>query len=385
MLKFKPMKWDVVIIRLSFVAVLAAVGYLLNPLANTTHLNLEPASKERQLISGALGVLFALFIIGFEMRARKASLRTLIGAAIGSILGIVGAYLIGMLITAQDLNTLGGMRTFLTIVLACFMGYVGLMVGAAKGDYLDLSALGGIFSDKNVKRDYKILDTSVIIDGRIADVAETGFVGGTLIIPNFILAELQQVADSADSSKRQRGRRGLDMLQRLRNNSKLDIQIVETDFPAVKEVDLKLIELGKQLDAVIVTNDFNLNKVSQLRGVQVLNINELANALKPVVLPGEAMRVFVLKEGKEYNQGVAYLDDGTMVVVDNARRLIGKTADIAVTSVLQTTAGKMIFGRLWEDKDEHHESSIGIHDSRSLGFKTATRELRQTTIIEELK
>ena len=141
------------------------------------------------------------------------------------------------------------------------------------------------------------------------------------------------------------------MLNRLQNNSSLDIQIVETDFPAVREVDLKLIELGKQLDAVIVTNDFNLNKVSQLRGVSVLNINELANALKPVVLPGEAMRVFILKEGKEYNQGVAYLDDGTMVVVDNARRLIGKNADIAVTSVLQTTAGKMIFGRLWEEPE----------------------------------
>jgi uncharacterized protein YacL len=216
-------------------------------------------------------------------------------------------------------------------------------------------------------------------------VAETGFLGGTLIIPNFILAELQQVADSPDSSKRQRGRRGLDMLQRLRNNSKLDIQIVETDFPAVKEVDLKLIELGKQLDAVIVTNDFNLNKVSQLRGVSVLNINELANALKPVVLPGEAMRVFILKEGKEYNQGVAYLDDGTMVVVDNARRLIGKTADISVTSVLQTTAGKMIFGRLWEDKhDENGESSLSIHDSRSMGFRKGTRDLRQATIVEEI-
>jgi uncharacterized protein YacL len=173
------------------------------------------------------------------------------------------------------------------------------------------------------------------------------------------------------------------MLQRLRNNSKLDIQILETDFPAVKEVDLKLIELGKQLDAVIVTNDFNLNKVSQLRGVMVLNINELANALKPVVLPGEAMRVFILKEGKEYNQGVAYLDDGTMVVVDNARRLIGKTADIAVTSVLQTTAGKMIFGRLWEEKEEL-EGPVGVHDSRSLGFRKATRDLRQSTIIEEL-
>ncbi|MFN2412107.1 MAG: TRAM domain-containing protein, partial [Pyrinomonadaceae bacterium] len=155
---------------------------------------------------------------------------------------------------------------------------------------------------------------------------------------------------------------------------------------SVKEVDLKLIELAKQLEAVIVTNDFNLNKVAQLRGVQVLNINELANALMPVVLPGEVMRVFVLKEGKEYNQGVAYLDDGTMVVVDNARRLIGKTADIAVTSVLQTTAGKMIFGRLWEEKhhEENNDSTMAVHDSRSFGFRKATRELRQTTIIEEI-
>ncbi|MGI8410340.1 MAG: PIN/TRAM domain-containing protein [Pyrinomonadaceae bacterium] len=288
------MKLDIIIIRIAFIVILAATGFLLNPLAQTSHI--DGSRSVRQLISAILGALVAAFIIGFEMRARTASLKTLIGAAIGSTLGIIGAYLIGMLISSQDINTVPGeMKVFLTIVLALFMGYIGLMVGAAKGDYLDLSALGGIFSDKSAKLDYKILDTSVIIDGRIADVAETGFLGGTLIIPNFILAELQQVADSADSSKRQRGRRGLDMLQRLRNNSKLDIQIVETDFPAVKEVDLKLIELGKQLDAVIVTNDFNLNKVSQLRGVSVLNINELANALKPVVLPGEAMRVFVLK------------------------------------------------------------------------------------------
>ncbi|HEY0458379.1 MAG TPA: TRAM domain-containing protein, partial [Pyrinomonadaceae bacterium] len=364
------MKLDVLIIRISFVVVLALMGYLLNPLARTTHL--DPASKEtRQLLSALIGIIFAGFVIAFEMRARKATLKTLIGAAIGSILGIIGAYLIGMLISSQETATVPGeAKTFLTIALAFFMGYIGLMVGAAKGEYIDLSVLGGIFSDKvAVPQDYRVLDTSVIIDGRIADVAETGFMGGTLIIPQFILTELQQVADSPDSSKRQRGRRGLDMLQRLRNNSKIDIQIVETDFPAVKEVDLKLIELGKQLDAVIVTNDFNLNKVAQLRGVLVLNINELANALKPVVLPGEAMRVFILKEGKEYNQGVAYLDDGTMVVVDNARKLIGKTADIAVTSVLQTTAGKMIFGRLWEDNVENSESGMSIHDSRSVGFK----------------
>jgi len=381
------MKLDVLIIRIGFVLLLAAMGYLLNPLKYTKHLPQTLDEDGRQIICAVLGVLIALCIIGFEMRARRASLKTLIGAAIGSILGIVGAYLIGMLISSQETAAVNPeMKTFMTVALAFFMAYIGLMVGAAKGEFLDLSALGGIFSDKNAaKRDYKVLDTSVIIDGRIADVAETGFLGGTLIIPQFILTELQQVADSPDSSKRQRGRRGLDMLQRLRNNSQIDIQIIETDFPAVKEVDLKLIELGKQLEAVIVTNDFNLNKVSQLRGVSVLNINELANALKPVVLPGEAMRVFILKEGKEYNQGVAYLDDGTMVVVDNARRLIGKTADVAVTSVLQTTAGKMIFGRLWEEKEDSYETSNNIHESRSTGFRKATRELRQTTIIEEIE
>src|SRR6476660_663979 len=329
---------DVVIIRLLFAAILIAAGYILKPVA------------KNPWISAGVGALIAICIVLFELRIRRATLKTLLGAAAGSILGILGAFLIGSLISHQE-SIEPEDKTFLTIALTFFMAYVGLMVGAAKGDYLDLSALGGIFSDKVARRDMKILDTSVIIDGRIADVAETGFLTGTLIIPQFILRELQQVADSPDSSKRQRGRRGLDMLNRLQNNSSLDIQIVETDFPSVREVDLKLIELGQQLDAVIVTNDFNLNKVSQLRGVSVLNINELANALKPVVLPGEAMRVFILKEGKEYNQGVAYLDDGTMVVVDNARRLIGKNADIAVTSVLQTTAGTMIFGRLWEEPE----------------------------------
>jgi len=332
------MRFDVVLLRVVFTGVLVAAGAWLQPVQN------------KPWTSAGVGALVAVCIILFELRIRQATLKTLIGAAVGSILGIIGAFLIGELIMRQEALK-HEVRTFVTLGLVFFMAYVGLMVGAAKGDYLDLSALGGIFSDKAARRDLKILDTSVIIDGRIADVAETGFLTGTLIIPQFILRELQQVADSPDSSKRQRGRRGLDMLNRLQNNSSLDIQIVETDFPSVREVDLKLIELGKQIDAVIVTNDFNLNKVAQLRGVNVLNINELANALKPVVLPGEAMRVFILKEGKEYNQGVAYLDDGTMVVVDNARRLIGKNADIAVTSVLQTTAGKMIFGRIWEEAE----------------------------------
>jgi uncharacterized protein YacL len=334
------MRFDVILLRVVFATFLMTAGYVLHPIPG------------RRLVSVGVAALISIAIILFEMRIRRASLKTLIGAAVGSILGIVGAYLIGTLITSQESAAVPPeSRAFLTLALIFFMAYIGLMVGGAKGDYLELSALGGIFSDKVTRRDLKILDTSVIIDGRIADVAETGFLTGTLIIPQFILRELQQVADSPDSSKRQRGRRGLDMLNRLQNNASLDIQIVETDFPAVREVDLKLIELGKQLDAVIVTNDFNLNKVAQLRGVNVLNINELANALKPVVLPGEAMRVFILKEGKEYNQGVAYLDDGTMVVVDNARRLIGKNADIAVTSVLQTTAGKMIFGKIYDEAE----------------------------------
>jgi uncharacterized protein YacL len=369
------MKIDLIIIRIGFIILLGLMGYLINPLHEAQRLS-DLELETKRFISIFIGFVIAAFIIAFEMRVRRASLKTLIGAAIGSILGIVGAYLIGMLISSQETKAVPAeMKTFLTLCMACFMGYIGLMVGAAKGEYIDLSVLGGIFSDKNVPRDYKILDTSVIIDGRIADIAETGFLGGTLIIPQFILTELQQVADSPDSSKRQRGRRGLDMLQRLRNNSKVDIQIIETDFPAVKEVDLKLIELGKQLEAVIVTNDFNLNKVSQLRGVDVLNINELANALKPVVLPGEAMKVFILKEGKEYNQGVAYLDDGTMVVVDNARKLIGKNAEVAVTSVLQTTAGKMIFGRLWDEAAEYNsDPNINIHDSRTPGMKKSQRE-----------
>ncbi len=355
------MKSDVIIFRIGFIILLATLGFLIVPLNKTSYLaNLEPLAQ--RIASAVLGGIIAIFIILFEAKARQATLKTLIGAAIGSILGLFGSFLLGLLVVLQETATVSGeMKTFLTVILAFFMGYTGLMIGAAKGEHLNLSVFGGLFSDKASKSDYKILDTSVIIDGRIADVVETGFLSGTLVVPHFILRELQQVADSPDSLKRQRGRRGLDMLQRLRNNSKLDVQIIETDFPGIKEVDLKLIELAKQMGAVIVTNDFNLNKISQLRGVQVLNINELANALKPVVLPGEKMQVFILKEGKEYNQGVGYLEDGTMVVVDNARKIIGKNADITVTSVLQTTAGKMIFGKLCEGEEE----AFAFHDSRT--------------------
>jgi uncharacterized protein YacL len=296
--------------------------------------------------AGAGGIT-GVGVVLFEVRLRQVSLKRLIGAVIGSILGIIGAYLFSLVIKSS-LPT-GHTQNFLQLFVMLLMAYVGLIVGAGKGDLLNLAALGGIFGgEKQSKRSYKILDTSVIIDGRIADIAETGFLDGTIVIPQFVLRELQLVADSADSMKRNRGRRGLDILQRIQKIATLSVQIVEDDFPSVREVDLKLIELAKQYEGKIVTNDFNLNKVAQLQGVPVLNINELANSLKPIVLPGEIMRVFILKEGKEYNQGVAYLDDGTMVVVDNARKMIGKNIDISVTSVLQTTAGKMIFGRFDE-------------------------------------
>lgn len=326
---------DLVVIRVLFILITAISSYELRPLG-----------LERWPATG-VGLLFGLAVILFEIRLRSMSLKRLIGAVIGSILGILGAYLFSLVIR----NSLqpGPTQSFMQLFLMLLMAYIGLVVGAGKGDLLNLAALGGIFGgEKQSKKSYKILDTSVIIDGRIADIAETGFLDGVIVLPQFVLRELQLVADSADSMKRNRGRRGLDILQRLQKIASLTVQIVEDDFPAVREVDLKLIELAKLYEGKIVTNDFNLNKVAQLQGVEVLNINELANSLKPIVLPGEVMKVFILKEGKEYNQGVAYLDDGTMVVVDNARKMIGKNIDISVTSVLQTTAGKMIFGKFDE-------------------------------------
>src|SRR3974390_3336567 len=340
---------DLVVLRILFVFITVFSSYELQPLG----LGRLPAA--------GVGLLFGLAVVLFEIRLRQVSLKRLIGAVIGSILGIVGAYLFSLVIR----NSLqpGATQSFLQLFLMLLMAYVGLIVGAGKGDLLNLNALGGLFGgEKQSRRSYKILDTSVIIDGRIADIAETGFLDGVIVIPQFVLRELQLVADSADSMKRNRGRRGLDILQRIQKIATLTVQIVEDDFPAVREVDLKLIELAKLYEGKIVTNDFNLNKVAQLQGVEVLNINELANSLKPIVLPGEVMKVFILKEGKEYNQGVAYLDDGTMVVVDNARKMMGKNIDVSVTSVLQTTAGKMIFGK---------------YDDRATGPQPAVRNVAE--------
>jgi uncharacterized protein YacL len=327
--------WDHLVVRLIFSIACVAAGYHFHPFGLPN------------LAAAGVGLAFSVSVFLFEIRLQRASLRRLIGAAIGSILGILGAYLMGLVLARTSIPE--GSRSFMDVGLLLVMTYIGLVVGANKGDMLNLAALGGLFgSERSTRRMPKVLDTSVIIDGRIADICEAHFLDGVMLIPQFVLRELQFVADSADSLKRQRGRRGLEVLQRIQKMPHLEVEIADDDFPNIADVDLKLIELAKRYDAKIVTNDYNLNKVASLQGIEILNVNQLANSLKPVVLPGETMRVFILREGKEYNQGVAYLDDGTMVVVDGARRMINKTIDITVTSVHQTTAGKMIFGRLDE-------------------------------------
>jgi uncharacterized protein YacL len=317
-----------VLIRVFVVVLLAHAGYVYVP------------SAERWL-GLALGVLAALGLIAFELKLRAVPGHHIVGALIGGVIGLFAARLVwGAL---SGLQIVG--EHFVHVLLVVFLGYMGVVIGGAKGEWFEPARIIAAFRDSSRLHQYKVLDTSVIIDGRIADICETGFLEGTLVVPQFVLRELQQVADSSDSLKRNRGRRGLDILQKMQKMAHVVVQIVETDFPEIREVDLKLIELARKLGGKIVTNDFNLNKVAQLRGVPVLNINELANSLKPVVLPGELMKVFIIKEGKEAGQGVAYLDDGTMVVVDQAKKALGRTIEVSVTSVLQTTAGKMIFCR----------------------------------------
>lgn len=293
------------------------------------------------LAGAAFGGFAGIAVIALEVKTRAVPGHQLVGALVGGVTGLIGAHLTWGALRGVELFG----EQFFHVLLVVILIYMGIAIGAQHGEWFEPARMIAAFRDSSRLHQYKILDTSVIIDGRIADICETGFLEGTLVAPQFVLRELQQVADSTDSLKRNRGRRGLDVLQKIQKMGNVHVQIVETDFPEVREVDLKLIELARKLSGKIVTNDFNLNKVAQLRGVQVLNINELANSLKPVVLPGEIMRVFMLKEGKEPGQGVGYLDDGTMVVVDQGRKALGRTIEVSVTSVLQTTAGKMIFCR----------------------------------------
>jgi uncharacterized protein YacL len=326
----------ILIFRVFIIALVAAAGYFF-PLFGLP----GPAS-------GGIGLALAAIIMVLETRIRKTQFKVIWGSTVGTFAGVFLGWVLGSVyrtITDDPKTTL-----FIRLFFLIIMPYIGFLVGTRKSEWLDPAYLFRFFREKSIGRTFKILDTSVIIDGRIIDLCDTGFIEGTLVIPQFVLKELQLVADSADGLKRQRGRRGLDILNHLQKSSLISVTITEMDFPDIRDVDSKLIELAKRLDAKIVTNDVNLNKIARLQGIAVLNINELANALKPVVLPGEGMKVFIIKEGKEKDQGVAYLDDGTMVVVDNSRRLIGQNIDITVTSVLQTTVGKMIFGRYNEDR-----------------------------------
>jgi uncharacterized protein YacL len=302
-----------------------------------------PPFRLSQAPGAAVAFAVGVLMMVLETRIRRAPFRVLWSAGLGLIVGLLMGWLFGAVY--QSVVQTPAMAAFVRIFFVVIMPYIGVLIGTKKPEWFDPAHLLSLFKEKRAGRSFKILDTSVIIDGRIADLCDTGFVEGTLVIPQFVLKELHLVADSPDALKRQRGRRGLDVLDHLQKSSQVEVVLSDTDFPEARDVDSKLIELAKSTDGKIVTNDFNLNKVARIHGIKVLNINELVNSLRPVALPGESMNVFILKEGKEKEQGVAYLEDGTMVVVDNARRMIGQAVDVTVTSVLQTTVGKMIFGR----------------------------------------
>ncbi len=300
-----------------------------------------------------IGLVIALLVIRVEKDIRKLSLKVIAGGVIGMVIGLLIALILGfglnmVIKITQDQQVVPWIYLLLTGIL----GYLGLVLGSKKAEEFSLRAV-----ESKHAVDHRLLDTSVIIDGRIADICDTGFMDGELIVPRFVLNELQFIADSSDSMKRSRGRRGLDVLNRMQKSSSINIELVEQDFPKIKGVDGKLVALAQKLNAKLLTNDYNLNKVAELQGVRVLNVNELANAMKPVVLPGEQMLVKIIREGKEQGQGVGYLDDGTMIIVDSAQKMINMTVEVVVTSVLQTTAGRMIFTELKEAAEKRTNNS----------------------------
>ncbi|MFC5559545.1 PIN/TRAM domain-containing protein [Ureibacillus thermophilus] len=357
------------VIQIAFLFIGGALGFVfLPPLYEIINLSSSPWLNN-PYTSVAIGAIL-LFLLSFSLSDYcvrlinwmedvlfKIPAADLFFGTLGLIVGLIVAYFVGFAIERINIPII---TDFLPIILSIILGYLGFRVGFKKREELSqIFSKSGVGSKKKPgdngqsapqeKTLYKLLDTSVIIDGRIADIATTGFIEGVLVVPQFVLTELQHIADSSDSLKRTRGRRGLDMLKRLQDGKSVKVMISEEDFDDVQEVDLKLVRLAKKMGAKILTNDFNLNKVCELHHVQVLNINELANAVKPVVIPGEDMQVVVIKDGKEQNQGVAYLDDGTMIVIEGGRNYIGQAITVTVTSVLQTSAGRMIFAK---PKDE---------------------------------
>ncbi|MDI6791434.1 MAG: TRAM domain-containing protein [bacterium] len=321
-----------ILIRAIFIILAGASGYFIGH------------SWDNEMGGLVAGLLAGGILVGLEIKLQQIPGKVVIIGLIGLAVGLI----IGNLI-ALALSDILMKNSYIRLSLNLVFGYLGIIIALKKAE--DLTGILTLSSPWKKEKDgqgEKILDTSVIIDGRIADICETGFMEGILVIPRFVLRELQRIADSSDALKRNRGRRGLDVLNKIQKKKNVKVMINETDFPEIREVDAKLVKLAKVTGGKILTNDYNLNKVAELEGAGVLNINELAETLKPVVLPGEEMTVHIIKEGKEFGQGVAYLDDGTMVVVDNGQNHIGDKVIVSVTSVLQTTAGRMIFARLGE-------------------------------------
>lgn len=332
----------VIFIRLFFVIASAAVGYQVGFLVK------GPGSSW-PFLSACLGAMISFVIIIFEIVTRRISVKGLSSAVFGLILGLIMAKLLINLFELIPIDEIT--KNSVSMVVTLIFIYLGMVIAMRGKDEFNLVIPYVKLTRQNEKEEFILLDTSVIIDGRIADICKSKFIEGKLIMPHFILRELQQIADSPDALKRNRGRRGLDVLNKMQKISGINIKIHDQDYADIEEVDAKLVKMAKILDAKILTNDYNLNKIAELQGVTVLNINELANALKPVVLPGETMSIKITKEGKEQNQGVGYLDDGTMIVVDYARQLMGKKVDVVVSSVLQTAAGKMIFAKLAQNRN----------------------------------
>ncbi len=320
-------------------------GVLLGALAGKYY-----AGVDGMILGGFVGLMGSVFIIYLIRKILNFKLKDLVGTSAGIISGVIlSKFSYGLLPVSFPKADLEFM---FHLFLALVFGYLGGLVGAKIADTLSTPR-----PSFRVRRGVKVLDTSAIIDGRIADVCDTGFFEYTLVVPSFVLKELQHIADSKDPLVRSRGRRGFEVLKRLKENRYVQVKIDDTDFPEVQEVDDKLIHLAKKLRAKIITTDYNLNQVAKLKGVEVLNINELAKALRPVVLPGEELEIFVIKRGKEPGQGVGYMEDGTMVVVEDGRDYIGKRVKILVTSLLQTPTGRIIFGRVQKVTGTKPESS----------------------------
>lgn len=323
---------NLLLVRILFAVASALVGYQ----------TIEP--KGPGFIGALIGLGISLVIILLEIGMRKVSMRGLSSAVFGLILGLIMAKLVTDAFSLAPISvaSISLIRVTLTLIFC----YLGMVIGLRGKDEFNVIIPYVRLRRQDQAGGLTVLDTSVIIDGRILDICKTNFIESKIVIPRFVLRELQQIADSTDPIKRQRGRRGLEILHAIQKDSGLDITINEEEFPEVNEVDAKLVKLAQLLEAKILTVDFNLNRIASLQGIKIVNINELANALKPVVFPGERMQIKLLKEGKEYNQAVGYLEDGTMVVVEDARRLIGQDIKVVVTSVLQTQAGRMIFTKV---------------------------------------